>query len=127
MMNRCYIAYVGQENDWWIGWVQGIRGVNCQERTREALIGSLKTILIEMLDYEQPKIEQKKKNGFKMVIIKEQDLYNEHKPHSYEFWSNPDGTKMTSIPHHGEEEEIVPSIIEWICRDLEVEIPLDDE
>jgi len=34
-MKREYTAIIKQEGDGWIGWVEGIPGVNCQERTRE--------------------------------------------------------------------------------------------
>ena len=46
---KAYTAYIAQENGWWIGWVQGIRGVNCQERTKEELLCSLKLAVPEML------------------------------------------------------------------------------
>ena len=37
-MKREYTAIIKQEGDWWIGWIEEIPGVNCQERTREELI-----------------------------------------------------------------------------------------
>ena len=49
-MNQCYTAVVKQDGDWWIGWVQEVPGVNCQERTREALMTSLRATLAEALD-----------------------------------------------------------------------------
>lgn len=126
-MNRCYIAYIGQEKGWWIGYVQGVRGVNCQERTQSKLINSMKAVLVDMLDNEQESIEQATIDGFKKVLIRTEDLYSISRPHNYGLWASPDGTKMTSIPNHGDEEEIVPSIIEWICRDLEIDIPMADK
>ena len=33
-MNQ-YTAVVKQEGSWWIGWIEEIPGVNCQEETRE--------------------------------------------------------------------------------------------
>ena len=44
-----YKAIIKQDGDWWIGWIQEISGVNCQEATREELIETLKVSLSEML------------------------------------------------------------------------------
>jgi hypothetical protein len=35
---------------WWIGWIEEVPGVNCQERTREALLDSLRVTFKEALD-----------------------------------------------------------------------------
>ena len=48
-MNR-YTAVVKQDGDWWIGWVEEVPGVNSQEQTREALLASLKLVLLEALN-----------------------------------------------------------------------------
>ena len=48
-MNR-YTAVVKHDGDWWIGWVEEVPGVNAQEQTREALLASLKLVLLEALD-----------------------------------------------------------------------------
>ena len=45
-----YTAVVKQDGDWWIGWVEEVPGVNAQEQTREALLASLKLVLLEALD-----------------------------------------------------------------------------
>lgn len=47
---RIFTAYIAKEGRWWIGWVQGVGGVNCQERTKKKLIESLKAELPEMLE-----------------------------------------------------------------------------
>ena len=47
---RIFTAYIAKEDNWWIGWIQGVRGVNCQERTKKALLDSLKQELPEMLE-----------------------------------------------------------------------------
>ena len=41
-MNQTYIALIQQRGDWWIGWIEEIPGVNCQERTRSELLGTLR-------------------------------------------------------------------------------------
>ncbi len=48
-MNSTYTALIGKEGDWWIGWIQEVPGVNCQERTREELVDSLKAVLKEYM------------------------------------------------------------------------------
>jgi hypothetical protein len=36
-MKNEYTAVVKQKDDWWIGWIEELRGVNCQERTYKEL------------------------------------------------------------------------------------------
>jgi len=48
-MPNTYRAVTKQDGDWWIGWIEEVPGVNCQERTREALLKSLRTTLAEAL------------------------------------------------------------------------------
>jgi len=52
-MSNTYTAIIGQEGKWWIGWIEEVPGVNCQERTREELVKSLRTVLIEALDFNK--------------------------------------------------------------------------
>ena len=42
-----YTAVIKKENGWWIGWIEEVPGVNCQERTKEELLSSLKETLRE--------------------------------------------------------------------------------
>ena len=49
-MNQTYTAVVKQDGQWWIGWIEEISGVNCQERTREELLESLRATLGEALE-----------------------------------------------------------------------------
>ena len=51
-----YTAILKQEGEWWIGWVQNVPGVNCQERTREELLESIKEALYEALDFHRQEI-----------------------------------------------------------------------
>ena len=46
-----YTALLKREDDWWIGWIEEIPGVNAQERTREELIASLEVALEEALEF----------------------------------------------------------------------------
>jgi predicted RNase H-like HicB family nuclease len=45
-----YTAVTKQDGGWWIGWIEEVPGVNCQERTREKLLDSLRTTLAEALE-----------------------------------------------------------------------------
>ncbi len=36
-MKNEYTAVVKQEDDWWVGWIEEVPGVNCQEKTYEEL------------------------------------------------------------------------------------------
>jgi len=52
-MNNEYTAVVKKEDTWWIGWIEEVPGVNCQERSREELIESLKVTLREALEFNK--------------------------------------------------------------------------
>lgn len=52
-MQRVYKAIMKQDEDWWIGWIEEVPGVNCQEKTREALKESLTIALREALDFNR--------------------------------------------------------------------------
>ena len=49
-MNANYSPVVKQDSGWWIGWIEEVPGLNCQEETREALIESLRVTLREALE-----------------------------------------------------------------------------
>ena len=53
LMQNTYNAIMKQDGDWWIGWIEEIPGVNCQERTREELLDSLKEALQEALAFNR--------------------------------------------------------------------------
>lgn len=48
-MDAKYTAVVKQDAGWWIGWVEEVPGVNCQEETREELLETLRVTLREAL------------------------------------------------------------------------------
>jgi predicted RNase H-like HicB family nuclease len=49
-MNGKYTAVVKKDSGWWIGWIEEVPGVNCQEATREELLESLQVTLREALE-----------------------------------------------------------------------------
>jgi len=52
-MNNEYTAVIKQDGDWWVGWVEEIQGVNCQEATYRELLESLKITLQEALVFNR--------------------------------------------------------------------------
>ena len=48
-MKGNYTAAVKKSGKWWIGWIEEVPGVNCQEATREELMQSLRVTLREAL------------------------------------------------------------------------------
>jgi predicted RNase H-like HicB family nuclease len=49
-MKQKFTAVVKQSGDWWIGWIEEVPGVNCQEPTREELLESLRVTLAEAIE-----------------------------------------------------------------------------
>jgi predicted RNase H-like HicB family nuclease len=52
-MANSYTAITKKDGDWWIGWVEEVPGVNCQERTEEELLQSLRVTLREALQFNR--------------------------------------------------------------------------
>ena len=52
-MQNTYTAVIKQDDGWWIGWIEEIPGVNCQERTKEELLESLAVTLKEALEFNR--------------------------------------------------------------------------
>ncbi len=48
--NNVYTAVVKQDGNWWIGWIEEVPGVNCQEASRNELLQSLSVTLQEALE-----------------------------------------------------------------------------
>jgi len=49
-MSSEYKAVIKQDGDWWIGWIEEVPGVNCQEASRDELIETLHITLREVLE-----------------------------------------------------------------------------
>lgn len=52
-MPNTYTAVIEQDGEWWIGWIEEVPGVNCQERTREELLETLRVTLKEALEFNR--------------------------------------------------------------------------
>ena len=51
-MEQRFTVVLKQAEGWWIGWIQEIPGVNCQEPTREELLETLRITLREALELD---------------------------------------------------------------------------
>jgi hypothetical protein len=52
-MKSEYTAILKHDNDWWIGWIEEVPGVNCQEKSRDQLVASLRLTLLEALEFNR--------------------------------------------------------------------------
>ena len=68
-MSQSYTAVIKQSGPWWIGWIEEIPGVNCQERTREELLESLRVTLREALELNRRKAREAAEAGFEEAAI----------------------------------------------------------
>jgi hypothetical protein len=51
-MHAEYTAVIKQDAAWWIGWIEEVPGVNCQESSRDKLLSSLELALREALQMD---------------------------------------------------------------------------
>ena len=52
-MSAEYTAVLKQDGDWWIGWIEEVPGVNCQERTKADLVARLREVLAEAIEFNR--------------------------------------------------------------------------
>jgi len=52
-MQQIYTAVIKQQPECWIGWIEEVQGVNCQETSREELLASLKVTLAEAIEFNR--------------------------------------------------------------------------
>lgn len=52
-MQQTYTAVVKHDAGSWIGWIEEVSGVNCQEPTREELLESLRVTLSEAIEFNR--------------------------------------------------------------------------
>ena len=63
-MKNTYTAAVKKSGDWWIGWVEEVPGVNCQEATRGDLLESLRVTLREAVEFNRRDAREAAGDGF---------------------------------------------------------------
>ena len=52
-MKKEFTAVIKKEDYWWIGWIEEVPGVNCQERSLEELRETLRLTLQEALEFNR--------------------------------------------------------------------------
>ena len=68
-MNNQYTAVIKKDGNWWIGWIEEVPGVNCQEKSRKELIESLKVALKEALEFNRKEAISAAGQNFQEEII----------------------------------------------------------
>ena len=68
-MTHTYTDLIQQRGEWWVGRIQELPGVNCQERTREELLDTLKITLGEMLEINREEGISLTQYGYQAIAI----------------------------------------------------------
>ncbi len=68
-MQNTYTAVIKKEDDWWIGWIEEVPGVNCQERTREELIETLQITLKEAIEFNRVEALEAARPNYSEVML----------------------------------------------------------
>ncbi len=68
-MKNEYTAVVKQVDDWWVGWIEEVPGVNCQEKTYDELTNTLEITLKEALEYNRQDALSAAGTGYKEAKI----------------------------------------------------------
>jgi hypothetical protein len=68
-MNQNFTAVVKQDGPWWIGWIEEVPGVNCQERTRDELLKTLRVTLVEALEMNRTDARDAAGKGYEELSI----------------------------------------------------------
>ena len=68
-MNSNYTAVIKQDADWWIGWVEEVPSVNCQEPSREKLLKYLREILAKAIKLNRADALEAAGNNFEELSI----------------------------------------------------------
>lgn len=64
-----YTAIVQKSGDYWIGWIEEVPGVNCQEPTREELLETLRITLVEALEFNRADARSAATEDFEEIRI----------------------------------------------------------
>ncbi len=68
-MPNTYTAVTKQDGNWWIGWIEEVPGVNCQERSREKLLTSLRATLCEALEFNRQDAIRAAESGYTEELV----------------------------------------------------------
>jgi predicted RNase H-like HicB family nuclease len=68
-VSQSYTAAIKQSGPWWIGWIEEVPGVNCQEGSREELLETLRITLEEALEFNRREARDAAGDGFEEIPI----------------------------------------------------------
>ncbi|MEA1927352.1 MAG: type II toxin-antitoxin system HicB family antitoxin [Candidatus Auribacterota bacterium] len=68
-MPNTFTAITKKDGDWWIGWIEEVPGVNCQEPTRKELLVSLKETLKEALEFNREEAIEFATSGYTEELL----------------------------------------------------------
>ena len=66
---QTYTAIVQQRDSCWIGWIEEVPGVNCQEPTKAELLETLRETLREALDFNRQEALQAAGSPYEEELI----------------------------------------------------------
>lgn len=69
MKKQTFTAVIKHDAPWWIGWIEEVPGVNCQEASRNELVASLRTTLAEALEMNRQDARKSAGKGFEELDI----------------------------------------------------------
>ena len=68
-MKSTYTAIIKKDTNWWIGWIEEVPGVNAQEKTKAALLASLKVLLKEALELNREEARKAAQENFSEELV----------------------------------------------------------
>jgi len=68
-MKNSYTAVLKQYEDSWIGWIEEIPGVNCQEKDYSSLVKTLQITLKEALEFNKQDALEAAGSGYRELSI----------------------------------------------------------
>lgn len=68
-MGRTFTAVITRDGPWWVGWIKEIPGINCQERTKEELLETLRVTLQEALELQEEESRSMAGQDFEEELI----------------------------------------------------------
>lgn len=69
MQHQTCTAVVTQNENWRLGWIEEVPGVNCQEASREELLESLRVALAEAIEFNRSEARSAAGKGYEELSI----------------------------------------------------------
>jgi predicted RNase H-like HicB family nuclease len=68
-MENKYTAVIKKDGDWWIGWIEEIPGINCQEMSQGELLETLRITLKEALEMNKKEAIATAESNYSEVVL----------------------------------------------------------